>query len=151
MKTVGSRFSGIPLNFTPNFSKLIKAPENLKKKLDFVGLIEEKSDVLKIQSELKPGQIIVSISGEIWRWDGYISKGKQNSSTKAVLEQLKNRRLKQLSKEEKVTHLQNLEEELQRHLRTRVEIKFREGKGQIKIDYFSLEEFERIYDLLTTS
>ena len=57
----------------------------------------------------------------------------------------------QLSKEVKVTHLQNLEEELQRRLRTRVEIKYREGKGQIKIDYFSLEEFERLYDLLTSS
>ena len=56
-----------------------------------------------------------------------------------------------LSKAEKDTHLQNLEEELQRRLRTRVEIKFREGKGQIKIDYFSLEEFERLYDLLTSS
>jgi len=55
-----------------------------------------------------------------------------------------------LSKAEKDTHLQNLEEELQRRLRTRVEIKFREGKGQIKIDYFSLEEFERLYDLLTS-
>ena len=31
----------------------------------------------------------------------YTSKGKQNASTKAVLEQLKNRRLKQLSAEEK--------------------------------------------------
>tara|TARA_B100001142_G_scaffold327686_1_gene385906 strand:+ start:856 stop:1734 length:879 start_codon:yes stop_codon:yes gene_type:complete len=57
----------------------------------------------------------------------------------------------QLSKEVKVTHLQNLEEELQRRLRTRVEIKYREGKGQIKINYFSLEEFERLYDLLTSS
>ena len=57
----------------------------------------------------------------------------------------------QLAKEVKVTHLQNLEEELQRRLRTRVEIKYREGKGQIKIDYFSLEEFERLYDLLTSS
>ena len=57
----------------------------------------------------------------------------------------------QLSKAEKDTHIQNLEEELQRRLRTRVEIKFREGKGQIKIDYFSLEEFERLYDLLTSS
>jgi ParB family chromosome partitioning protein len=55
-----------------------------------------------------------------------------------------------LSRAEKDTHLQNLEEELQRRLRTRVEIKFREGKGQIKIDYFSLEEFERLYDLLTS-
>ena len=83
------------------FSNLIKAPENLKKKLDFVGLIEEKSSVLSLQDNLLPGQILVSLDGEIWRWDGYVSKGKQNSSTKAVLEQLKNRRLKQLSKEEK--------------------------------------------------
>ena len=44
---------------------------------------------------------MVSSLGEIWRWDGYVSKGKQNSSTKAILEQLKNRRLKQLSAEEK--------------------------------------------------
>ena len=83
------------------FSSLIQAPENLKKKLDFVGLIKDKSNVLNTQETLLPGQILVSLEGEIWRWDGYISKGKQNSSTKAILEQLKNRRLKQLSKEEK--------------------------------------------------
>ena len=82
------------------FSNLIKAPENLKKKLDFVGLIKEKSSVLNLQENLLPGQILVSLEGEIWRWDGYVSKGKQSSSTKAVLEQLKNRRLKQLTKEE---------------------------------------------------
>ncbi len=83
------------------FSNLIKGPENLKKKLDFIGLIEDKSNVLTLQDSLLPGQVLVSLEGEIWRWDGYVSKGKQNSSTKAVLEQLKNRRLKQLSKEEK--------------------------------------------------
>ena len=83
------------------FSSLIKAPENLKKKLDFVGLIQDKSNILNLHENLLPGQILVSLEGEIWRWDGYVSKGKQNSSTKAVLEQLKNRRLKQLSKEEK--------------------------------------------------
>ena len=42
--------------------------------------------------------IFVSNLGEIWRWDGYISKGKQSSSTKAVLEQLKNR-----NQDEKIT------------------------------------------------
>jgi len=83
------------------FSSFIKGPENLKKKLDFIGLIEDKSEILNLQEKLTPGQILVSLQGEIWRWDGYVSKGKQNSSTKAVLEQLKNRRLKQLSKEEK--------------------------------------------------
>ncbi len=83
------------------FSELIKAPENLQKKLEFVGLIENKENVQDIQKNLKPGQIIVSRLGEVWRWDGFVSKGKQNNSTKAILDQLKNRRIKQLSTEEK--------------------------------------------------
>ncbi len=83
------------------FSSLIKAPENLIKKLDFIGLINNKENVLELQKKLKPGQIIVSKLGEVWRWDGYVSKGKQNNSTKAILDQLKNRRIKQLSIEEK--------------------------------------------------
>ena len=83
------------------FSSLIKAPDNLKKKLEFVGLIENKSNVLDLQKNLKSGQILVSRQGEIWRWDGYVSMGKQNTSTKAILDQLKNRRIKQLSIEEK--------------------------------------------------
>ena len=45
--------------------------------------------------------MLVSKTGEIWRWDGFTSKGKENASIKTVLEQLKNRRLKQLSAEEK--------------------------------------------------
>jgi ParB family chromosome partitioning protein len=44
--------------------------------------------------------------------------------------------------------LQHLEEQLQRRLGSKVEINFREGKGQIKIDYYSLDEFERIFELL---
>ncbi len=83
------------------FSSLIKAPENLKKKLEFIGLIDDKTNILDLQKGLKPGQILVSKQGEVWRWDGYVSKGKQNNSTKAILDQLKNRRIKQLSVEEK--------------------------------------------------
>ena len=92
---------------TPSFpdtiiplSNLIKAPDNLKKRLAYIGLINNKNEILDLQKNLKDGQILVSEIGEVWRWDGYISKGKQSSSTKAVLEQLKNRRLKQLSDEE---------------------------------------------------
>ena len=82
------------------FSNLIKAPNNIKKRLGYIGLIDNKENILELQNNLSDGQILVSNLGEIWRWDGYISKGKQSSSTKAVLEQLKNRRLKQLSAEE---------------------------------------------------
>ena len=83
------------------FSSIIKAPDNLKKKLEFIGLIENKENILELQKNLKPGQILVSKIGEIWRWDGYVSSNKQNNSTRAILEQLKNRRIKQLSTEEK--------------------------------------------------
>ena len=47
--------------------------------------------------------------------------------------------------------LQNLEEKLQHLLQTRVKIKYHKGKGQIQIDYFSLEEFDRLYDILISS
>ncbi len=82
------------------FSTLIKSPENLKKRLSYIGLISKKDDMTEKQKKLHDGQILVSEFGEIWRWDGFVSKGKQSSSTKAVLEQLKNRRLKQLTVEE---------------------------------------------------
>ena len=47
--------------------------------------------------------------------------------------------------------LQHLEDQLQRRLGANVDIKFQNGKGQIKIDYYSLDEFERLYDLLKSS
>ena len=47
--------------------------------------------------------------------------------------------------------LQHLEDNLRRCLGTNVGIKFKNGKGQIKIDYYSLDEFERLYDLLNSS
>jgi len=111
------------------FSSIIKAPENLKKKLEFIGLIEDKSNILRVQENLSPGQILASLDGEIWRWDGYVSKGKQNSSTKAILEQLKNRRLKQLSKEEK--QWMNISSKAQQRLE---ELNEREKKLNNEID-----------------
>ena len=92
--------SVFPENVIP-FSSIIKAPDNLKKRLDFIGLIESKENIHELQNNLSDGQVLVSKTGEIWRWDGFTSKGKENASIKTVLEQLKNRRLKQLSTEEK--------------------------------------------------
>ena len=68
-------------------------------------LKEEKFSLLKeyineLHKSLKDGQVLVSEIGEIWRWDGFTSNGKQNDSIQAVVEQLKNRRIKELLKEE---------------------------------------------------
>ena len=92
--------SSFPEGIIP-FSTIVKAPDNLKKRLEYIGFIQNKENINDLQNNLSDGQILVSELGEIWRWDGFTSKGKQSTSTKAVLEQLKNRRLKQLSAEEK--------------------------------------------------
>jgi hypothetical protein len=41
-----------------------------------------------------------------------------------------------------------MREELQKKFSTRVDIRQKGKKGKIVIEYYSLEEFERIYDLL---
>ena len=53
---------------------LIKAPENLQKKLSYIGLVKDKTDIEKIHRNLKDGQVLVSEAGEVWRWDGFISE-----------------------------------------------------------------------------
>ena len=43
----------------------------MKKKLDFIGLVDEKQNIKELQDNLSDGQILVSTEGEIWRWDGF--------------------------------------------------------------------------------
>ena len=138
-----------PKNVKP-FSNLIKAPDNIKKRLGYIGLIDDKENILELQKNLSDGQILVSDLGEIWRWDGYISKGKQSSSTKAVLEQLKNRRLKQLSAEEQKwqeimnTAQKRIDELKERELSLLVELKTMKSMP----DNISSEK-SRLQDLIT--
>ena len=52
------------------------------------------------------------------------------------------------SSEEKKQMLLNLEEDLQRQLGTRVDIRHSVKKGEIRIHYQNLDEFDRLYSLL---
>jgi len=49
---------------------------------------------------------------------------------------------------QKEAHLRKMEEMLVSHLGTKVEIKHSGGKGRIEIHYYSLDDFERIIELL---
>tara|TARA_B100001123_G_C15344376_1_gene1036362 strand:+ start:6369 stop:8990 length:2622 start_codon:yes stop_codon:yes gene_type:complete len=100
---ISSEKTEFPSNIIPLIN-LVKSPENLQKKLGYVGLIKETDNANEIQKSLKDGQVLVSEHGEIWRWDGFTSDGKQNDSIKALVEQLKNRRIKELTKEERSWH-----------------------------------------------
>ena len=135
-----------------SFSSIIKAPENLKKRLDYIGLIKDRNNVDELQKNLSDGQILVSETGEVWRWDGYTSNGKQNTATKTVLEQLKNRRLKQLTADEKkwneimLTAQKRIDELKQRQTNLKDEL----NKMQTMPKNISSEK-ERLTDLITNN
>ena len=143
------------------FSNFIKAPDNLKKRLKYIGLVKNKENIFQLQSNLKDGQILVSENGEVWRWDGYVSKGKQSSSTKAVLEQLKTRRLKQLSAEEKkwleimntaqkrISELDDRLESLKKELKTMQSMPNNISSEKIRLQKL-IDENKKEYEIIST-
>ena len=52
-------------------SSFINGPQLLMTRLDFVGVVDE-TQALLLQQQLLPGHSLVSKSGGLWRWDGFI-------------------------------------------------------------------------------
>jgi chromosome segregation protein len=52
-------------------SAVVQGPPALARALSQIGLVENEQTGLDQQSNLMPGQSLVSRSGAIWRWDGY--------------------------------------------------------------------------------
>ncbi|MEE9273284.1 MAG: chromosome segregation protein SMC [Robiginitomaculum sp.] len=64
---------------------LVKAPKALDARLSQIGVIDKKAgDTLA--SQLKPGQRLVSIEGDLWRWDGFRASSEIPSSAALKLE-----------------------------------------------------------------
>ena len=56
---------------TRRLIEFVQGPPALARSLSQIGLVENEQDGLNHQSNLLPGQSLVSRSGAIWRWDGY--------------------------------------------------------------------------------
>ncbi len=52
-------------------SEFIQGPPFLTRRLAFVGVVDE-TQALLLQQKLQPGHSLVSKSGGLWRWDGFI-------------------------------------------------------------------------------
>ncbi len=48
----------------------VKAPEALARRLVQIGVVD-KADAVRLVPLLKPGQRLVSLDGDLWRWDGF--------------------------------------------------------------------------------
>ena len=68
----------------------------LKARLSHIAIIEAK-DGASLQGNLKPGQRLVTLEGDLWRWDGFTRKAGAKTSAAARLEQ--RNRLVEISKD----------------------------------------------------
>ncbi|MGH1405589.1 MAG: chromosome segregation protein SMC [Rhodomicrobiaceae bacterium] len=60
-------------------SSFIKGPQLLMTRLEFVGVVDA-PQALSLQQQLLPGHSLVSKSGGLWRWDGFILSPNSPSS-----------------------------------------------------------------------
>ena len=70
-------------NGVKSLSDVVKIPAVLNRRLEYVGLVDrEQGDSL--HEFLKPGQRLVSLEGDLWRWDGYKICSKDTPSAAAL-------------------------------------------------------------------
>ncbi|MGI9463864.1 MAG: AAA family ATPase, partial [Aestuariivirgaceae bacterium] len=60
---------GLPEGAEP-LTRFVKAPPALARRLAHIGVVSRK-DGARLQPLLKSGQRLVSVEGDLWRWDGY--------------------------------------------------------------------------------
>lgn len=76
-------------------SSLVKAPMELSRRLAQIGVVD-KAHGDEVAKSLKPGQRIVSIEGDLWRWDGFVASAE--APTAAALRLAQKNRLIELDK-----------------------------------------------------
>lgn len=74
----------------------VTVPEVLARRMAQVGLVAPE-DGPRLQAALKPGQRLVSLEGDLWRWDGFRAGAEDAPSTAAL-------RLEQLNRLEGLKH-----------------------------------------------
>jgi chromosome segregation protein len=67
-------------------SKYVDAPAALTARLDAIGIADSQS-ASELAKHLLPGQRLVTRQGDLWRWDGYVSRADAPSAAAARLEQ----------------------------------------------------------------
>ena len=81
----------------PPLSRNVSVPDVLARRMGQIGLVDA-DDGLRLQPLLQPGQRLVSLEGDLWRWDGYRAWAEDAPSAAALrLEQLN--RLEQLKQQ----------------------------------------------------
>lgn len=68
----------------------VSVPEVLERRMSQIGLVDAE-DGPRLQAELQPGQRLVTLEGDLWRWDGYRAWAEDAPSAAALRLQQLNR------------------------------------------------------------
>lgn len=126
-----------PLPFgTKSLSEFVSGPEALTRRLQMVAVLEY-GDGAQLQQSLGPGQRLVSMDGDLWRWDGFCVDA--SAPTPAAVRLSERNRLIGLEKQrdEAKESLDRLEEEL-RLAQTAASEK-REQEKSLRVDWRELQ------------
>jgi chromosome segregation protein len=86
----------LPEGAEPLISK-VEAPAVLRRRLQQIGVVTRELGA-RLQPALRPGQRLVSLEGDLWRWDGFVAAAE--APTAAAQRLAERNRLKQLRAEE---------------------------------------------------
>ena len=73
-----------------SLTNYVSVPEVLVRRMGQVGLVDA-AEGAKLQADLKPGQRLVSVEGDLWRWDGFRAGAEDAPSAAALRLQQLNR------------------------------------------------------------
>jgi chromosome segregation protein len=79
----------LPAGVTP-LTNHVSCPDVLDRRMGQIGLVDA-DDGPRLQSALKPGQRLVSLEGDLWRWDGFRAWAEDAPSAAALRLQQLNR------------------------------------------------------------
>ncbi|PZO50595.1 MAG: hypothetical protein DCF16_12675, partial [Alphaproteobacteria bacterium] len=68
-----------------SLARFVKAPDALAARLSLVGVVDAK-DGAKLAKDLPPGGRLVSVEGDLWRWDGFVRRADAPQPAAARLE-----------------------------------------------------------------
>ncbi len=86
---------------TSSLLQYVRAPAFLHRRLAQIGLVEAHQGA-HLQSQLRPGQRLVSREGDVWRWDGFYLRS--GAATAATMRLAQRNRLEELDSEIAATH-----------------------------------------------
>ncbi len=122
-----------------NFLRLLKLPQDIRDEIakDSITMGHAKA-ILSLDRE--------SLQREICR--KIIQKGLSVRETENLINKYKELAKPSVSKKQVTSEIKYIEKEMQGILGTKVSIKEKKGKGRIEIEFYSLDEFERLLEII---